>query len=100
MGRAADRLAETVGSLTSDETLEVEGRALGRKVRRKTFRVLARPEGGWILETGDAARYRLSTGQGRGLQERQGAGQGLGAELMARLQGGRHRSDGAHIRVV
>jgi uncharacterized protein YjbJ (UPF0337 family) len=54
--RAVGRVAETAGSLTGDHTLEVEGRALGRKAKRKTFRVLSQPEGGWILETGEAGQ--------------------------------------------
>lgn len=39
------RVAETTGSLTGSETLEAEGRALGRTAQRSTYRVVAQPEG-------------------------------------------------------
>ncbi len=52
--KAVSRVAEANGALTGDETLEAEGRALGRN--RKTLRVLAQPDGGWIVETGEAGQ--------------------------------------------
>jgi uncharacterized protein YjbJ (UPF0337 family)/predicted RNase H-like HicB family nuclease len=54
--KAVGRVAEAAGSLTGDETMEVEGRALGRSGQRKTFRVLAQPDGGWIVETGEVGQ--------------------------------------------
>jgi hypothetical protein len=50
--RAVGRVAEATGALTGDKTIEAEGRALGRKGQRNTLRVLAQPDGGWIVETG------------------------------------------------
>ncbi len=50
--KAVSRVAEATGALTGDETLEAEGRALGQN--RKTLRILAQPDGGWIVETGEA----------------------------------------------
>ena len=47
MGRAA----EAAGSLIGDETLEAEGRVLGRVRQRSTYCVLAQPEEGWIVVT-------------------------------------------------
>jgi uncharacterized protein YjbJ (UPF0337 family) len=61
--KAVGQVAETAGSLTGDDTLEVEGRALGRKAKRKTFRVLAQPEGDGSWKPGRLARYQASTGQ-------------------------------------
>jgi predicted P-loop ATPase len=52
--KAVARLAEATGSLTGDETLEAEGRALGRTAQRNTYRVVAQPEAGWIVEGGEA----------------------------------------------
>jgi uncharacterized protein YjbJ (UPF0337 family) len=54
--KAVGRVAEAAGSLTGDETMEAEGRALGRSGQRETFRVLAQPDGGWIVETGEAGQ--------------------------------------------
>jgi uncharacterized protein YjbJ (UPF0337 family) len=54
--RAVGRVAEATGALTGDETIEAEGRALGRKGQRNTLRVVAQPEGGWIVETGGAGQ--------------------------------------------
>jgi uncharacterized protein YjbJ (UPF0337 family) len=59
-GEAADkavgRVVEAAGSLTGDETLQAEGRALGREGRRKTYRVVAQPEGGWVVESGEVGQ--------------------------------------------
>jgi hypothetical protein len=52
--KAVSRVAEATGALTGDETLEAEGRALGRN--RETLRVLAQPDGGWMVETGEAGQ--------------------------------------------
>jgi hypothetical protein len=49
-------VAEKAGSVTGDETLESEGRALGRTVDRETYRVVAQPEGGWVVETGKSGQ--------------------------------------------
>jgi Uncharacterized protein conserved in bacteria (DUF2188) len=54
--KAVGRVAEATGSLTSDETLESEGRALGRMGLRNTYRVVAQPEGGWVVEAGGAGQ--------------------------------------------
>lgn len=50
------RVAETTASLTGDETLEAEGRPLGRTAQRSTYRVVAQPEGGSIVETGEVGQ--------------------------------------------
>ena len=54
--RAVGRVAETAGSFTGDKTMEAEGRALGRTGRRETYRVVAQPDDGWIVETGEAGQ--------------------------------------------
>ncbi len=54
--KAVGKVTQTAGSLTGDRTLEAEGRALGRKAQRNTFRVLAQPDGGWVVETGGAGQ--------------------------------------------
>ncbi len=41
------------GTLTGNKTMEAEGRAEHRSVQRKTYRVMAQPEGGWIVESGE-----------------------------------------------
>jgi hypothetical protein len=56
LDKAVGRVAEATGSLTGDETLEAEGRALGRTARRETYRVVAQPEGGWMVEAGEAGQ--------------------------------------------
>ena len=50
--KAVGQVAEAAGSLTGDETLKAEGRALGRTAQRETYRVVAQPERGWMVETG------------------------------------------------
>jgi Uncharacterized protein conserved in bacteria (DUF2188) len=54
--KAAGRVAEAAGALSGDKTMEAEGRTLARTSRRETFRVVAQPEGGWIVETGKAGQ--------------------------------------------
>jgi hypothetical protein len=54
--RAVGRVAEATGTLTGDETIEAEGRALGRMGQRYTLRVVPQPEAGWIVETGGAGQ--------------------------------------------
>jgi hypothetical protein len=54
--KAVGLVAEAAGSLTGDETLEAEGRALGRTARRETYLVMAQSEGGWMVETGEAGQ--------------------------------------------
>ena len=54
--KAVGRMAEAAGSLTGDETLEGEGRALGRTAQRETYSVTAQPDGGWIVEVGGAGQ--------------------------------------------
>jgi hypothetical protein len=54
--RAVGRVAEVTGALIGDETIEVEGRALDRKGQRSTLRVVAQPDGGWIVESGGAGQ--------------------------------------------
>jgi hypothetical protein len=49
-------VAETVGSVTGDETLESEGRALGRTADRETYRVIAQQDGGWVVEKGKSGQ--------------------------------------------
>ena len=50
--KAVGQVAEAAGSLTGDETLKAEGRALDRTAQRETYRVVAQPERGWMVETG------------------------------------------------
>ena len=54
--RAVGRVAETTGRVTGDETLEAEGRALGRTADRETYRVVAQPDGGWVFEEGKSGQ--------------------------------------------
>jgi hypothetical protein len=54
--KAVGLVAETAGSVAGDETLESEGRALGRTADRETYRVVAQPEGGWVVETGKSGQ--------------------------------------------
>jgi hypothetical protein len=54
--KAVGRVAEVTGSLAGDETMEAEGRALGRTAQRNTYRVVAQPDEGWIVETGEAGQ--------------------------------------------
>jgi hypothetical protein len=54
--RSVGRVAEAAGSLTGDESLESEGRALGRTPDRETYRVVAQPDGGWIVEKGTSGQ--------------------------------------------
>jgi hypothetical protein len=55
--KTVGRVAETTGSLTCAETLEAEGRPLGRTAQRSTYCVVAQPEGGWIVETGEVGQF-------------------------------------------
>jgi hypothetical protein len=49
--KAVGRVAETTCSLTDDETLQAEGRALASTTQRSTYRVVAQPdEGSWKPE--------------------------------------------------
>lgn len=50
--KAVGRVVEATGSVSGDETMEAEGRALGRSGQKATVRVVPQPEGGWIVETG------------------------------------------------
>ena len=43
--KTVGRVAETTASLTGDETLEAEGRPLGRTAQRSIYHVVAQPEG-------------------------------------------------------
>ena len=54
--RSVGRAAEAAGSVVGDESLESEGRALGRTTRRETYRVVAQPDGGWIVEKGTSGQ--------------------------------------------
>lgn len=54
--RGVGRVAEAAGSVTGDESLESEGRALGRTPDRETYRVVAQPDGGWIVEKGTSGQ--------------------------------------------
>ena len=54
--KTVGRVAETAGSVTGDETLESEGRALGRTADRETYRVVAQPDGGWVVEEGKSGQ--------------------------------------------
>jgi hypothetical protein len=54
--RSVGRVAEAAGSVIGDESLESEGRALGRTTNRETFRVVAQPDGGWIVEKGTSGQ--------------------------------------------
>lgn len=52
----AGQVAETLGSVTGDKTMEAEGRADQRKAGRKTYRVEARPNGEWSVTADGASR--------------------------------------------
>ena len=54
--KGVGRVAEAAGSVTGDDSLESEGRALGRTPDRETYRVVAQPEGGWIVEKGTSGQ--------------------------------------------
>jgi hypothetical protein len=54
--RSVGRVAEAAGSVTGDESLESEGRALGRAPHRETYRVVAQPDGGWKVEKGTSGQ--------------------------------------------
>jgi len=69
--KAVGRVTEVAGSLTDDETLEAEGRALGGAGQRSTYRVLAQPEGGWIVE--------CLSDEGPSREKSQGVGEGARA---------------------
>ena len=49
-------MAETAGSVTGDDSLKSEGRALRRTLDRETYRVVAQPDGGWIVEKGTSGQ--------------------------------------------
>lgn len=50
--RTVGRVAKTAGYVMGDESVESEGRALERTADRETYRVVAQPEGGWVVESG------------------------------------------------
>jgi Uncharacterized protein conserved in bacteria (DUF2188) len=54
--KAVGRVVEATGSISGDETMEAEGRVLGRTGQRTTFRVAPQPEGGWMVEAGRAGQ--------------------------------------------
>jgi hypothetical protein len=54
--RSVGRVAEAAGTVTGDESLKSEGRALGRTPDRATYRVVAQPDGGWIVEKGTSGQ--------------------------------------------
>jgi hypothetical protein len=54
--KTVGRVAETAGSVTGDESLESEGRALGRTADRETYRVIPQPDGGWVVEKGKSGQ--------------------------------------------
>lgn len=54
--KAVGKVAQTAGSLAGDKTLEAEGRALDRTGHMETLRVLAQPDGGWVVETGEVGQ--------------------------------------------
>ena len=56
LNKTVGRLAEGAGSVTGDESLEAEGRALRRKGERNTYVVTAHPDGGWQVLTEGASR--------------------------------------------
>ena len=58
--KAADKvtgqLAETAGMISGDESLEAEGRTIGRSADRKTYTVTPRDDGTWEVRTEGASR--------------------------------------------
>lgn len=56
MDEAAGQINEAAGILSGDRTLEAEGRADQRKSHRKTYSVIAQPDGKWRVEADDAHR--------------------------------------------
>lgn len=56
LDKAVGRLAEGTGSVTGDQSLEAEGRAMRRKGERKTYLVMPHPQGGWKVQAEGASR--------------------------------------------
>ena len=54
--KTVGRVAKTAGSMMGDESLESEGRTLERTADRETYRVVAQPEGGWVVESGKSGQ--------------------------------------------
>ncbi len=51
--KTVGRATEAAGALIGNKTMEAEGRAEHRSVQRTIYRVMAQPEGGWIVESGE-----------------------------------------------
>lgn len=58
--KAADKvtgkLTETAGVVAGDESLQAEGRTIGRSADRTTYTVTARKDGSWEVRTEGASR--------------------------------------------
>jgi hypothetical protein len=56
LDKTVSRLAEGAGSVTGDESMKAEGRALRRKGERRSYLVSPHPDGGWKVQTQGAKR--------------------------------------------
>jgi uncharacterized protein YjbJ (UPF0337 family) len=56
LDKTMGRVSEAAGRLSGDESLEAEGRVLGRKGELKTYLVKPHPDGGWKVQAEEATR--------------------------------------------